>query len=88
MGMRGKKKQIYVPQEDFDVLNHLENQPNQSQYIIRLIRSDMKNHKEISRKEIEKIVEEYLRKYGSNITVDTKDEQVENSVLSVLDMLK
>lgn len=86
--MRGKKKQIYVPQEDFDVLNHLESQPNQSQYIIRLIRADMKNHKEISREEIEKIVEEYLRKYGSNITVDTKDEQVENSVLSVLDMLK
>lgn len=38
----GIKKQIYFQPTDMDVYEHVQQQPNASQYLIRLARDDMK----------------------------------------------
>lgn len=43
--MNGKQKQIYFREKDMDVYDYLKLQPNASQYLIRLIRDDMRKPK-------------------------------------------
>lgn len=74
--------------KDKKILDHLNKQHNQTQYIISLIRKDMKNTQAITREMVIEIIEEYLARQKINRTANIRDEQVENSINNVLDMLK
>jgi len=70
--------------KDEVVLKHLEKQMNQTQYIISLIKKDLKSKEEINREMIIKIIEEYL---GERMEPKV-DKQVKNSINSILEMIK
>jgi hypothetical protein len=54
-------KTFSFTQEDKDILDFIEKQPNMSQYIKELIKTDMKNQG----KNLEQLIQEYIEKYMS-----------------------
>lgn len=70
--------------KDKAILEHLSKQPNQTRYIIDLIRKDMQGQETLTKEMVIQIIKEYLRDYKS---VDAaKDEQIEHSVKNILGM--
>ncbi len=53
----GKQKQIYFQPTDMDVYEHVQSQPNASQYLIRLARDDMKKPSGATWEAIKRILE-------------------------------
>ena len=53
----------YDPEKDMDVINHIEKQPHQANYILSVIRSDMSKQKEES---LEAIIERCVEKLLKN----------------------
>jgi len=70
--------------KDKEVLDYLSKQPNQTYYIVNLIRNDMRKET-IDKKTIIKIIEEYLK--DKNIA-KPKNEDIKNSVNGILNLIQ
>lgn len=74
--MRKTKGFSYDPIRDKDVINHIDKQPNGSQYIWSLVRKDMKENdfEELIKKQIQKYLQERNLVTGINtISIDKND---------------
>ena len=56
------RKNLYIAD---DVLAHLESQPNQSEYVNRLIREDMNKVRVLTKDDVIKIIDEHMSKYSN-----------------------
>lgn len=61
--MKKTKGFSYDTEKDMDVINHIEKQPHQANYILSVIRCDMSKPKEES---LEAIIEKYVEKLLKN----------------------
>lgn len=52
----GIKKQIHI--SDMEVYNHIQSQPNHSQYIVRLVRADMQDSR-VTKQDVIRLIEQY-----------------------------
>jgi len=57
----GIRKQIHIPHQDEDVLEYIREQPNHSQYIVRLVRADMERARPLTEHDVTRLIGEYLR---------------------------
>lgn len=74
----------YDPEEDMDVIDHLDKQPNFSLYLKELVRKDMKNNS------IEEIVKRQIEKYlqGMNLSAGINNKNtMEISELDIKNIL-
>lgn len=72
----------YDTEKHMDIINHIEKQPHQANYIIELVRADMYK----SGNDIEELVKKYVKKYCKE--VDSKEEDgTEIGIDSVMDLL-
>jgi len=81
--MRKTKGFSYDPEKDRDIINHINKQPNGSQYIWELVRKDMNSNS------IEEIVKQQIEKYlhGINIPAGIKSIDIDkNDIKDILDL--
>lgn len=70
---------IYIQDQDEDVLDYMNKQLNRSKYIVELVRRDMNNQNQIGREEIIDLI----KKYAGEIKNTSSDE--ENEVKEVIE---
>jgi hypothetical protein len=69
---------------DKEILEHLDDQENQTKYIIRLIRRDMQGTQAIDKNAVIQIIKEYL----GDKPEKKQDVQVKNSINNILKLAK
>ena len=80
--MKNTKGFSYDTEKHMDVINHIEKQPHQANYIIELVRADMYK----IGNDIEELVKKYVKKYCKE--VDSKEaEDTGIGIDSVMDLL-
>lgn len=67
--MRKTKGFSYDPKKDKDVIDHIGNQPNGSQYVWELVRKDMKENN------IETIIKNQIEKYLKDMKLPPRESQ-------------
>jgi len=85
--MRKVKGFGYDPERDKDVIEHIDKQPNKSQYILNLVRKDMEKNDNDLENLVRKYVEKVLKE--KNIETDTKNIDVtKKDVMNLLNIGK
>lgn len=83
--MRKTKGFAYDPENDKDIIDHIDNQPNRSQYIRELIRKDMKDNSIESI--IQKCIERYLQNSKAAADLLQQSTNIDaNDIQSILDL--
>lgn len=83
--MKKTKGFSYDTEKDMDVINHIEKQPHQANYILELVRSDMFKLKDT---DIEKMVKKYVREYCESLNLSSKEvEENKIGIGNVMDLL-
>lgn len=54
------RKTFNITEKDYDILPHLDNQPNMSQYIISLVRQDMGKKKIFTEEQVISLIKKYV----------------------------
>lgn len=75
----------YDTEKDKDVIQYIEKQPHQANYIIELIRKDMSNKND----KIEELVKKYVKEILKDKNIETKSNEKENNISKneVVDLL-
>jgi len=81
--MKKVKGFSYDTEKDKDVIEHIEKQPHQANYIIELIRKDMNNKND----EIEELVKKYVKEILKNKNIELKENNNRVSKDDVMDLL-
>lgn len=81
--MKKVKGFSYDTEKDKDVIEHIEKQPHQANYIIELIRKDMNNKND----EIEELVKKYVKEILKNKNIELKENNNRVSKNDVMDLL-
>lgn len=71
----------YDPEKDRDVIEHIDKQPNKSQYIWELVRRDIKKENN----KIEDLVRKYIEKHLKDYRVSKKEQNV--NIAGIADIL-
>ena len=81
--MKKVKGFSYDTEKDKDVIEHIEKQPHQANYIIELIRKDMNNKND----KIEELVKKYVKEILKNKNIELKEKNKRVSKDDVMDLL-
>lgn len=81
--MKKVKGFSYDTEKDKDVIEHIEKQPHQANYIIELIRKDMNNKND----KIEELVKKYVKEILKNKNIELKENNNRVSKDDVMDLL-
>jgi len=79
--MRKTKGFSYDPKKDWDVINHINKQPNGSQYVWNLVRKDMQEN------DIEEIIKKQIEKYLQEINLPAGTKSINISKTDIEDIL-
>lgn len=80
------RKTFNIQDKDKEVIKHLEKQPNMSQYIVSLIKSDMKKEKVFTKEHVIKIIDEYLSMKHTNVKFIKKEEFPIDAALNIINL--
>lgn len=81
--MKKVKGFSYDTEKDKDVIEHIEKQPHQANYIIELIRKDMNNKND----KIEELVKKYVKEILKDKNIELKENNNRVSKDDVMDLL-
>lgn len=83
---RYKRQQINITEKDADIISFLEQKPNISQYVIRLIKKDMYANSEEFRTKVIKIINDYCNNNCNSVNTINKQDNFYDAIKGIFEM--